>query len=164
MEVAAFSVALLSPFITVFDPSLAVPFNNWTDAHVAQGFSWRPGSVSFATLDDVGPVYVEVVVAPRLELASETQRGIVVPFTVPESGEVEVSGLDRGERVLLLPGHYALLFESCLCESGQERARLTFVESLAVEPAVLRADEALSPWLPLVMAADPAYVPDRNDS
>jgi Competence protein J (ComJ) len=48
--------------IAVFDPSLERPFNSWTDAHVAQGFSWRPGSVSFSTLCEWGRYDVEVIV------------------------------------------------------------------------------------------------------
>ena len=35
--------------IAIFDTDLG--FNDWRDAHGKQGFSWRPGSVSFGTLD-----------------------------------------------------------------------------------------------------------------
>lgn len=38
------------------------PFNDWTDKHVAQGFAWRPESVSFRTLVEAGSHSVEISV------------------------------------------------------------------------------------------------------
>lgn len=38
--------------LCVFDPALTEPYNEWLPEHNAQGFSWRPGSVSFATSFD----------------------------------------------------------------------------------------------------------------
>ena len=35
--------------VGVFWAILAKPFNDWSEAHVRQGFAWRPGSVSFKT-------------------------------------------------------------------------------------------------------------------
>jgi Competence protein J (ComJ) len=45
---AIFQVFVGYSQLSVFDPSLSEPFNNWTPGHVAQGFAWRPGSASFA--------------------------------------------------------------------------------------------------------------------
>ena len=36
--------------IAVFNSELENPFNDWTDQHVLQGFSWREESGSFKTL------------------------------------------------------------------------------------------------------------------
>jgi|ERR671922_2358209 hypothetical protein len=36
--------------IVVFDPDVERPFNEWRQQHFDQGFSWRPGSVSFRAL------------------------------------------------------------------------------------------------------------------
>jgi hypothetical protein len=47
---AIFQVFVGYSQLSVFDPSLSEPFNNWTPGHVAQGFAWRPGSASFKTL------------------------------------------------------------------------------------------------------------------
>lgn len=30
--------------LAVFDARLSDPFNDWSDAHMAQGFAWRPGA------------------------------------------------------------------------------------------------------------------------
>ena len=45
--------------LSVFDPTLSEPVNNWTSGHVAQGFAWRPGSVSFKSLSESGTHNVE---------------------------------------------------------------------------------------------------------
>jgi hypothetical protein len=47
---AIFQVFVGYSQLSVFDPSLSEPFNNWTPGHVVQGFAWRPGSASFKTL------------------------------------------------------------------------------------------------------------------
>lgn len=60
--VASFSLEIAYGQIGVFDASLAQPFNDWTDAHVRQGFSWRSGSVSFRTLEGAGAIAVHAFV------------------------------------------------------------------------------------------------------
>jgi hypothetical protein len=55
-----FAIEILYRQIAVFRSRLEHPFNDWTPRHVKQGFSWRPGSVSFATLVESGPHSVEV--------------------------------------------------------------------------------------------------------
>jgi hypothetical protein len=38
--------------LIVSDESTSPVPNDWQEQHVAQGFAWRPGTVSFATLGD----------------------------------------------------------------------------------------------------------------
>ncbi|WNZ26896.1 hypothetical protein HJG54_28635 [Leptolyngbya sp. NK1-12] len=47
---ASFQLRALYNQVAVFDPSLEYPYNDWLPQHAAQGFTWRPGSVSFGTL------------------------------------------------------------------------------------------------------------------
>lgn len=53
-----FELSYTHAHIAVFEAGLSNPFNDSTPEHDAQGFSWRPGSVSFGTLDDCGQIFV----------------------------------------------------------------------------------------------------------
>jgi hypothetical protein len=155
---ASFEIHVAYAQLAVFDGRLDKPFNNWTRDHVRQGFSWRPGSVSFGTLQDGGPMRVEVIVATTLDVAtSEADRIISVPFTAPDHGEIEVSSIDRGVRVGLTPGEYELTFEhGCDRDLGMW-VRLYFGSvSRPVAPCVIRADAGLTVPVVFTMSALPA--------
>ncbi len=144
--------------LAVFDSRLAEPFNDWTDAHVGQGFSWRPGSVSFATLEPSGPITVTVArSAPPAATDEGLARAIRVPFTVPPHGEVEVATVSRSVIVQLAEGEYALIFRHGRTSDGAMWAALAFEpETLPVKAEILRADAALTPPANLLMTAHPA--------
>jgi hypothetical protein len=141
--------------IAVFQSGLANPFNDWRDAHVRQGFVWRPGSVSFATFDDGRlAVIVERSGAPP---GRKARRAILVPFTVPRRGWVEIATITESQDVSLEPGEYGLTFEHGLTEDGKMWCRLRWqLVDRPVEPAILLADSELEPLKPLLMDADPA--------
>jgi hypothetical protein len=144
--------------LAVFDSRLANPFNDWSDAHVSQGFSWRAGSVSFATLDASGPIAVTVM---RSAAGSATdaalERAIRVPFTVPAHREVEIATISGSVPVQLAEGEYALTFRHGRSSHGAMWATLIFEPvALPVKAEILRADAALTPPAELLMTADPA--------
>lgn len=143
--------------LAVFDAQLASPFNDWTDAHVAQGFSWRPGSVSFATLDGSGPLKLRVIASTLFdEQSSLGERVIRVPFRVPEHGEIEVGSVGDSAQVALKPGEYDLVFEHGH-EDGEMWANLYFAGVLSTSPPrIIRADSELHPAEALLMQAEPA--------
>lgn len=153
-----FSLEVSYAQIAVFDSTLANPFNDWTDEHVRQGFSWRPGSVSFATFDTVGRALVRVErTNPVSEEIMVADRVIVVPFTVPPHGRLEVATITDGVSLQLPPGDYELKFEHGRTEEGTMWINLGLRPVVApVTPKVLRADTLLSPPTPLVMTAQPA--------
>lgn len=130
------NVAILYSQLCVFDPALKAPFNDWEEAHVAQGFSWRPGSVSFATADHSSPVIVDVTCADAPPDAGLAATAIRVPFDAPLSGNVEIGSIMSGVQVPIPPGAYALHFLSPLTET--QPYRLFFVTAKIVEPAVLK--------------------------
>lgn len=144
--------------LAVFDSRLANPFNVWSDAHVSQGFSWRAGSVSFATLEPSGPIAVTV---RRSATGSATdaafERAIRVPFTVPTHRELEIATISGSVSVQLPEGEYALTFRHGRSSDGSMWATLVF-EPVAqpIEAEILRADAALTPPAELLMIADPA--------
>lgn len=149
--------------LIVSDQSTAPVPNDWREQHVAQGFTWRPGTVSFATLGDLGDLRVEVRVADDLDVLPEAVRAIVVPFAVSPPGSVGLSDTVDEVTTRVPPGEYALLCEmGYLSEEEGEEAewcRLTFAPRRDVQPEILRADELLSPEYPLLMEADPVWMP-----
>src|ERR1700743_191003 len=85
--------------VAVFHPSLKQPFNIWTDRHVAQGFAWRPGSVSFSTIDEGGVHTIRVsVISSFVEISPAAIRVIEVPFRVPSDGSVEIASISDSQQ------------------------------------------------------------------
>ena len=152
------SIEIAYAQLAVFDATLTSPLNDWTNTHVLQGFAWRPGSVSFRTLDDEGSLTVEILSNQVFDQTkSQAQRVIVVPFTVPEHGNVEVGSISGGTRLHLQPGECELTFEHGRNLDGRLWARLYFIRSeTPVAPRILRADSDLSPPEVLLMRASPA--------
>lgn len=158
MEANELVVSVSYSQLAVFDHSLERPFNTWTDEHAAQGFSWRPGSVSFRTIEESGPHLVAV----KLEThASEPALGAVrvidVPFEVPPSGKIEVASISDSSLLELPAGRYQLRFECCeRANSPSPRVHLLFMRNPSPRFCVVRADPALSPSANLLLAASPA--------
>lgn len=144
--------------LAVFDADLAQPFNDWTHTHVRQGFAWRPGSVSFATLDAAGPLAVAVGRSSSADQRSvPCVRAIRVPFTVLAHHPVEISTISEAVSEKLAPGEYALTFSHGRAEDGSMWATLDFERvGSPVSAAILRVDSELSPPPELLMAAAPA--------
>jgi Competence protein J (ComJ) len=139
--------------LSVFDPSLAKPFNNWTRVHVAQGFAWRPGSVSFKTLSESEACDVELLLGERERpIASYALRVIEVPFLVPSNGLLEVASIGDGQRLELSPGSYQLRFEAL----PKGKIRLVFTEGRESKFLIVRADADLAPPTPLLKTAESA--------
>ena len=138
---------------SVFDPSLANPFNNWTRVHVAQGFAWRPGSVSFRTLSESGVYDVELLLGEGgRPILPYVLRAIEVPFRVPSNGALEVASISDGQRLELPAGPYQLRFESL----PKFKIRLVFTKAMEPKFLILRADSDLVPTIPLLQTAEPA--------
>jgi len=140
--------------LAVFRSGLTNPFNDWTDAHVRQGFSWRPGSVSFRTFDD-GALDVDVVVGASAR-RPDARRAILVPFTVAQDGHVEVATITESHPLQLDPGDYGLTFEHGTREGSMWCRLLWQPAKQPVRPAILLADEELAPHEPLLMKAESA--------
>ena len=149
--------------LIIFDESTAPVPNDWGEQHVAQGFAWRPGTVSFATLGDLGDLRVEVHIADDLDVLPDSVRAIVVPFAVSPPGRVGLSDTVNELTTRVSPGEYALLCEIGYLSEEAEWCRLTFVLSRDTQPEVLRADKLMSPEHPLLMEADPVWTPSYED-
>ncbi len=144
--------------LAVFASALEKPFNDWTDQHVAQGFAWRPGSVSFRTIVEDGPHLIEIAIADHVgAIHPDATRSIEVPFDVPEDGAVEIGSISATTPLSLPAGSFLLRCEFLqpACAAG-ERVRLTFSRKDPPHFAVLRADAALSISGKLLMTAEAA--------
>ena len=136
--------------ISVFDPSLPNPFNDWSPQHVAQGFSWRPQSVSFRTLAEAGRHDVEILVTDdEVALLASAERAIEVPFCLARGRLIEVASISDGSRVELSPGTYGLRFEGC----PDLRIRLVFTRGQNPEVRLFRVDQELNPKYPLLLSS-----------
>jgi len=154
----SFSLHVLYSQLCVFVSSLQQPFNDWLQAHVDQGFSWRAGSASFRTLEEEGPHLVELEVSKQpTEVSKDAIRVIEVPFEVPPDGNIEVASISESVPLSLVAGSYTLrcaFFKKD--ESGLLPVRLTFIPSNAARFEVVRADDELRPPQELLKEASPA--------
>lgn len=125
---------------------LLQPFNDWTDKHVAQGFAWRPGSVSFRTMVEVGAHSVEIELAEHVgALHPDVVRAIEVPFEVPADGAIEIGSISHMVPLTMPVGTYLLRCEFLQRTSVLgERVRLVFATKDALHFAIARADDSLS--------------------
>jgi hypothetical protein len=153
---ASFDLFVSYSQIAVFNPNLQNPFNDWQPQHIAQGFSWRPGSVSFGTLEDSGVIHIEIVQAQNISLDNDSKIAILVPFSVSENNSVEISSIGSGQTVEIPNGNYALVFEIGYSANAEMWCRFTFVPKADVQADILIADSSLSPSSPLLMDARPA--------
>lgn len=151
---AIFPLGISYSQVAVFHGGLENPFNNWSDQHLAQGFSWRPESVSFKTLIETGQTSVEVRTAEKMPVPKGVMA-IAVPFIGPKTGEVEIASITDGRTFEIRPGKYRLLFETGNTEQGNW-CRLTFVRNGSQTPRILRSDSDKIPSSSLLMHAEPA--------
>jgi hypothetical protein len=144
--------------LAVFIPSLTQPFNDWTDRHVSQGFSWRPGSVSFRSVTESGWHRIEIDILDRVgAVHSEAVRVIEVPFEVPKDGAIEIGSISESVPFSLPAGTFLLRCEFLKpVIHGEERVRLTFARGETPRFAVVRADSGLSVTGDLLTTAHPA--------
>ena len=142
--------------IAVFGTGVENPFNRWTDNHVMQGFSWRPESVCFRTLEESGTLAIEVSAGTRPPAMDDALRAVRVPFKVPSRGLVEIATVTEGHQFRLRPGTCNLLFLAGRRRGGGCWGRLAFLYGREDPPAILVADGDLDAGRRLLMEAEPA--------
>jgi hypothetical protein len=133
--------------VSVFDPSLAEPFNSWKDEHVAQGFSWRRGSVGFGTLDPDGKISIDVRYVrsdAKPVLDEGVVRAIVVPFEPPVGGNVEIATITESRALTVSAETTGLLYQAGIA-GDRSRYSITFLKGPRPSPQILVADPEISP-------------------
>jgi hypothetical protein len=110
---AKFKIQIYLSFsqICVFQSSLENPFNDWSERNFSQGFSWRPGSVSFRALTEDGDHHVCLFInEPVPSLPTNCVRAFKVPFGNID-GEVEIASISDSAQLDIPPGQYILRVE-----------------------------------------------------
>lgn len=143
--------------VAVFLSNLHQPFNDWTDQHVAQGFAWRPGSVSFRTLVEYGKHFIEVVTVKHFDsLDEDVIRAVEVPFEIPVDSEIDVASISDSISIKLSPGIYCLRCEFLVKKNDQHIIRIVFSSDDTPNFNLPKVDENLSPGLHLLTTAEAA--------
>ena len=141
--------------LAIYQAGIAYPFNDWNSIHGSQGFSWRPGSVSFLAVDADDPTPVFVEIREAYTPSAEAFRVIKVPFEVDSRG-VALSDLIEDWEIPIPPGQYALFF-AIEPDKKSWKCFVIFVPTKEAPRAeIIRADETLSPPQELFMEAEPA--------
>ncbi len=86
MLLKSFIAPILYSSITVYNVNLTNPFNDWTENHVIQGFSWRPKSVSFGLPNDPIEARVSILSDTKINPKPIALRAILVPFVILAPG------------------------------------------------------------------------------
>lgn len=158
MDSLRFQLELAWSQISVFDANLADPFNDWTEKHLRQGFSWRSGSVSFKLPVRAGRIGVHVGLVDGFSVDPSATVAIVVPF-ITWAGVIEISSITESELIEVDTGNYSLLFQSGVHADGTGWVTLSFMPAgrQVVEPVILRnEDELYHAGDALLMEAEPA--------
>lgn len=150
---SVFTITVLYSQVIVCNALMESPYNDWSNEHVAQGFSWRPGSVSFEPAEDGGKCYIELIVNEELAIDENAERVIIVPFTVLPPGIVELSGIAEYRRLDIPPDTYSLRYETGH-RNGDMWCRFILNTAMSVEPKIIRPG-TLSPPNTLCMSAMP---------
>jgi hypothetical protein len=127
--------------VSVFNSSLEQPFNDWEDVHIAQGFAWRHGSVSFL-VSDQGTHEIEFDLRHDCgEVEDLAVTVIEVPFEVFEGGAIEYGGISDLRETLVPQGNYSLRFEEIPPSGGGFGAiRLTLFPGAVRRFEIIRPD------------------------
>ena len=157
MEKSIFNLEISYSQLAVFLYGLENPFNDWTDTHVAQGFSWRKESVCFGTLSGDGQCEVNVAIENEVTYSSEAVRVIVVPFKVSKEG-IEIASITESVVLDIPDGIYELVFSASpkASEEGNDIYEITFVKNDNPKERILLADDELKPPQKLLMKAKAA--------
>lgn len=140
--------------IALFQYGLDNPFNDWNEAHVNQGFSWRDGSVSFGTLSSDGDCKITVKLTKKFEIDNDLIRAIVVPFKVEKDG-IEIGSISETVAIDIPEGNYEILF-TAKNANNIEHYTFSFLESENPTARILKADDELNLPNNLLMKANPA--------
>lgn len=142
--------------LCLFTSSLSQPFNDWRDRHFSQGFSWRPGSVSFRALVEDGDHKINLYInEPVSALSDNCIRAFKVPFEVTD-GDIEVASISDSYPLNIPIGSYVVQIEFLEIAKGelpQVNLRLNNGET---DFKILRADGEIDAEGDLDLMAEPA--------
>lgn len=142
--------------LAVFSSDEEDPYNDWADGHLAQGFAWRPASVSFAISPDIHELWVDIKQLKTHAPSPNADRVILVPIHVKGGRGLECGNVVNTVQIAIPDGQYALFFE--LFEpndAGQARAEITLTLETTM-PCILKPGPDMTVPEKLLLEASPA--------
>lgn len=137
MMLADFPVTIQYAQVLVQSESRAAAGLLWTDEHVAQGFAWSEGLVSFGVPDHDGTSRIEVELARDAVLNPRALWAVQVPFRV--TGPLQIGTLFDTRGVTVPNGGYDLTYQAFPGAEGHAYVlRLTFSQSAAPAFRILK--------------------------
>lgn len=157
MEKTSFNLEISYSQIAIFLNGLKNPFNDWTDIHVEQGFSWRKESVCFGTLSGYGQCKVNVRIENEIIYSNKAIRVIIVPFKVGKRG-IEVASITESIEIDIHEGNYELVFCALpkASKEGNDIYEIIFIKNENPKERIILADDDLMPPNKLLMKAKAA--------
>ena len=142
-----------------------------------QGFFWYPNCVGFETRSEIGSCLVKVYVSERLELETDTERALVVPYRVLSQNHLYLSDDESEQRINIESGQYQLLYQNRYLSNSEiesssefedefdpeedpnsfrpELCLLTFIPGdEVIEPQILRHEPEFNPPSELIMFSE----------
>ncbi len=95
--------------ISIFIYGLDNPFNDWSQINIKQGFTYRSESIGIMTLNDDGPIHVNVDTS--LNIVPESVRILVLPFKIIGENGVEIATLTESSWIDIPDGEYSLIIQ-----------------------------------------------------
>lgn len=146
--IAEFAVTVVYTQIVVFDPSVPQTELEWSEDHVAQGFTWMPGNVAFGAPDHDGSCLLQVDAPEEIQVDPQALWAVRVPFSVA-STPLSIGSIFNPRSVSIPEGKYNLVFEVLpgSAKSGVEYAfvfRLNFIKSDSPNFAILKQGDMLT--------------------
>ncbi|MCS4233060.1 competence protein ComJ [Stenotrophomonas sp. BIGb0135] len=142
MSIVEMNIHISYAQLCVFSSNLDHPFNQWSERHVSQGFSWRDCSVSFRTLLEEGRCVVRAYVdEPIPSLGVDVVRAFKVPF-VTTDGHIEIGSVIDTVPLQLAPGDYVLQVELLWASPDIQQANVRLNKG-AGQLDILRADGSI---------------------
>ena len=156
MSEISLKVYLSHSQLCVFLSSLPQPFNDWSDRSFTQGFAWRPGSVSFRTVEGEADhkinFFVDEIV-PNLPV--DTVRAFRVPFDA-QDGKIEIAGVCDTIPLDVRACNYILQVEMLALKPGHMPEINVRLNEGKVGFYILKADEEITVNEPFDLNAIPA--------
>lgn len=157
---AQFFLTVLYTQITVAVPGTPVGGLLWTDDHVAQGFAWSQGFVSFGVPDHDGQVRIIVERSERFHPDAGTLWAVQTPLDVGFA-PVRIGTIGEDHPVAVPAGRYNHVFEARTPTSTSNGdiaydLHLHFLETATPGFAILKQGEEIETDHVLSTVADPA--------
>lgn len=127
----------------------------WTDDHVAQGFAWSQGLVSFGVPDHDGGSRLQVELSPDAALDPQALWAVQVPFRV--TGPLRIGNIFDPTPVAVPMGHYIVTYQGLADPDYAYLLRLSFTADDAPGFRILKRGGDITADQVLRRDAEPAF-------